>query len=363
MDAVLADPPIRWLSKFVTAAHVRRATVITFNYDTLLECAVLHRDIWLPALVEPIAWTEVTGDIPGWPAGAARFGAAYAETFRLLKLHGSLNWYWIPGDTTGISVARRRLPGTFKASKPYTEEDRRRQLLARTPFVVPPSATKSSYYQNPLVRELWMQAGEALSGASRVSLMGYSLPQTDLIASSMLEWTLGGSQVPVRVVDLDPHSVANRLTAIGVEVEVEVDVMSGGPSAIEGYVNDYCEAISRALVDDLRVSSTLSCSDEPILVAWGADSVSPVVNFQVEGDALLLEVEPPGPLESAVRRRGTSLPTLAQAVAATADNGHWLVRLTGNSDTEILDRVDYSHDTGYGKGRWNVLLPSTGLEA
>jgi hypothetical protein len=358
MDAVLANPPPRWLSKFVTAAHVRRATVISFNYDTLLECAVLHRDIWLPTLVEPVAWTEVTGDVPGWPAGAARYGAAAAATFRLLKLHGSLNWYWIPGDTTGVSVARRPLPGTFTASQPYTEEDRRRQLLARTPFVVPPSATKSSYYQNPLVRELWMQAGEALSAASRVALMGYSLPQTDLTASSMLEWTLSGSQVPVRVVDLHPQPVANRLTALG----VEADVSSGSPSTVEDHVNRYCEAISRALVDDLRRSSAFPSNDAPLLVAWGADTVSTVVGLRAEGDALVLEVEPPQPLEAAVRRSADPLPTLAQAIADTAVNDHWLVRLDGSPDAEVLDRVDYSHDTGYGTGRWNVLLPSAGRQ-
>ena len=172
VDGVLGVRPPLWLEKFVTAMHVRQATAITFNYDTLVECAVAYRAIWLPFMPEPVSWTEVTGDVPGWPPGAMRWAAEQVETFRLLKLHGSLNWFSIPGDSSGLSVARRLLPGTFLDSQPYTEQERRRQLPARVPFVVPPSATKSVYYQNRLVRELWVQAGEALEAADRVTLVG-----------------------------------------------------------------------------------------------------------------------------------------------------------------------------------------------
>jgi len=244
MHEVLSEAPPTWHVKFVAAAHVRRATVITFNYDTLVECAIDYRRIWLPGLPEPVAWTEVTGNVPGWPAGATRAGASPVETFRLLKLHGSLNWFWTPGDMTGLSVARRQLPGTFTAPQPYTEDDRCRQLPARVPFVVPPSATKSSYYQNRLVRELWIQAGEALEAASHVSLVGYSLPLTDLTVSNMLNRALGGSEVFVHVVDLDPEPIVVRLGALG----VAASSAPGSPSAAEEHVTSYCQAISlRAL--------------------------------------------------------------------------------------------------------------------
>jgi len=43
MHEVLGGPPPRWLVKFVTAVHVRQASVITFNYDTLVECADVLR--------------------------------------------------------------------------------------------------------------------------------------------------------------------------------------------------------------------------------------------------------------------------------------------------------------------------------
>lgn len=111
-----------WLPPFVKAAHQTRASVVTFNYDTLIECAVGAGLLYEWGMYDPVSWTEITGDVPNWPAGAARLGATRADTFRLLKLHGSLNWYWSPGDQTGATVARRALPGTFGKPERYTED-------------------------------------------------------------------------------------------------------------------------------------------------------------------------------------------------------------------------------------------------
>lgn len=356
VDEALSVPPPRWLAKFVTAAHVRKATVITFNYDTLVECAVDYRGIYLPTLAEPVAWTEVTGDVPGWPAGTMRFAATPVETFRLLKLHGSLNWFWIPGDASGLSVARRVLPGTFEDSVPYTEEARRRQLPARVPFVVPPSSTKSSYYQNRLVRELWIQAGEALHAASHVSLVGYSLPMTDLTASSMLERTLGGTPLSVQVVDLSPDEIVGRLHRL----DVQASAHGGSATSAEDHVTAYCEAISRGLIADLRAGPPTFATD-PVVIAWSKDEYSVVLDCSAADGVLYLHVEEPQPFGQTVRRReDTALPTLVELIGATPHAGHWSVAVPGAAATEALGRVECHHDTGYGAGRWNVLLPSAG---
>lgn len=175
-----------WLPEFRRVAHVRRSALVTFNYDPLIECAVGTGLLYDWGASEHVFWAELSGDMPPWPPGLAYLGAERAATFRLLKLHGSLNWYWNPGDVTGISTARRDLPGIFYAPNPYMEEDRRRNLPGRVPFVVPPSATKSSYYRNPFVREIWQQAAAALREAEHVVILGYSLPPTDLTFASTL---------------------------------------------------------------------------------------------------------------------------------------------------------------------------------
>ena len=139
------------------------------------------------------------------------------DSLRLLKLHGSTNWYWTPGDSSGVSLARRVLPGDFGSPEPYEERDRRRELPGRSPFIVPPSATKSTYYRNPVVRELWTQAADALRDANSVALLGYSIPVADATVSAMFQQTLESSAAPVRVVDLAPDAVTDRVSLLGID--------------------------------------------------------------------------------------------------------------------------------------------------
>ena len=90
-----------WLPEFLRVAHVRRSTLATFNYDPLIEYAVGTGLLFDWGSSEPVFWAGGPGDMPPWPPGSMRLGAEQVDTFRLLKLHGSLNWFWNPGDTTG----------------------------------------------------------------------------------------------------------------------------------------------------------------------------------------------------------------------------------------------------------------------
>jgi hypothetical protein len=117
VNGVLANHYPEWLLELLSAAHHTRATLITFNYDTLIECLVAtptgilgnpneYGEVW-----QGVSWTELTGGLPPWAPGDARLASSRVESVRLLKLHGLLNWYWQPGYISGISVARRPLPG------------------------------------------------------------------------------------------------------------------------------------------------------------------------------------------------------------------------------------------------------------
>jgi len=96
-----------------------------------------------------------------------------------------------------------------------SDETRRLVLPGREPFIVPPSATKSGYYRNPLTRELWRTAFEALHAAGRISLVGYSLPPADLVMSGMLASAIRGRDVPIEVVNPCPEGPSERLLGLG----------------------------------------------------------------------------------------------------------------------------------------------------
>ena len=53
-------------------------------------------------------------------------------------------------------------------------------------MIVPPAAVKSPYYANRTLQAIWRAAAKAISEAEELVLMGFSLPASDLLMSSML---------------------------------------------------------------------------------------------------------------------------------------------------------------------------------
>lgn len=352
-------PP--WLPEFLRVAHVRRSTLVSFNYDPLIECAIGTGLLYDWGASEHVFWAELTGDIPAWPPGIAYVGAERADTFRLLKLHGSLNWYWSPGDVTGISTARRDLPGVFYAPDTYTEEDRRRNLPGRVPFVVPPSATKSSYYRNPFVREIWQQAAAALREAEHVVIVGYSLPPTDLTFASMLTQMLRESTAAVTVVDVNAPVVAQRLEALGIPASRITAPGTRSASPVADFVSGWRDAAAGELVARMQRSSP-DTLDDPMMVVWGKESVGRVVELDGGPGVVRLATESPGSPHLATRPREDNdpgvLPTLGEALQRVGHGGRLEVLLPGGAAQAAISWTAAQAGTGYGRGRWNAVTPS-----
>jgi hypothetical protein len=222
------------------------------------------------------------------PAGLAILTTSRADTLRLLKLHGSLNWYWTPGDFTGVSVARRAIPGDYQTPRPYSEEVRRRELPGRVPFVVPPSASKSAYYRNPITREFWRQASDRLREADRVVVMGYSMPLTDLTFAEMFASSVGPQPVAVVVVDPNGDAVAARIESLRVARDRIRIVGSSDEGPIATFVGDWVREVATGIGKSLRVGGEL---DHPLLLMWGATVFAAVERISLTADGMALELE------------------------------------------------------------------------
>ncbi|MFJ1757271.1 hypothetical protein [Kitasatospora sp. NPDC088134] len=204
-------PP--WLATLVRYWNKHQSTVITFNYDQLVELAYATvykddergrgdaRDLHLIALTPADARV---GSAPGaWPSAA----------FGLLKLHGSLSWWYSGLDGhPGEPIYFTRWSGAFKSGMHDVLAADIGDLTAdMVPVIIPPVATKTPYYTSHLLTAQWRKAAKAISELGEhdeLVLMGYSLPPTDLTVGDLIS-----SSLPVHPIAIVPVNLWNPALA------------------------------------------------------------------------------------------------------------------------------------------------------
>jgi hypothetical protein len=355
----VVSSPIKWsLQCFVGALHAARADVITFNYDTLLERALTHQ-----ARRDWETGTQATGqhaiqDRPAVPMAGGMWGIGDARTFRLLKLHGSIDIFWVPDDRSGGTINRFPM-GRRWMSEAVDPRLRDVRLPGRSPFIVPPSATKSAFYDNPLSRQLWREAAEALSLAEAVDIIGYSMPPTDLVVSNMLRQSLAGSTSSVDVVNLNPDPVLESLSSLGVDA---TRVRSRrGPGAFKDYVCEL-ERSFRPLLGSRDVFDFAVAQDSELLVAVGENFAAPVVALHADtpdrGTTLLRVDKAVRPVSSGGTGEAAATAVRASALAGVADRTDRIVIDFGEGVlAHVLQLVQWGWQMR-GHSNWIALVPS-----
>ena len=228
------EPP--WLSSLVSYWRRMGSIVVTFNYDVLVEAAVLGQ------IGDGHAWGELY-PAPVVPAasrtGAVLWGGPPATGFRILKLHGSLTWFWSgldAGPNDPIYDIGLRGGWSVDGLESYYAAQLPTLVIDKVAMAVPPTATKSRFYDNSTLRSLWVQAGNALRSASELVLIGYSLPPADTVVRSLLSTTFVGDVIiPV---DTSRMVVDNLRTLF--DPSSVVDSYAGSAAAIEEFVRTTC---------------------------------------------------------------------------------------------------------------------------
>ena len=202
--AILSDHPStkpQWLNSLIQQWHDNRATVISLNYDTLIERASLtlsdgnapdsiHLRNMYPPYFSNMAnrATLVVGPNP-------------MDTFRYFKLHGSVNWHYSGRDDFfGETIYHSHVSPWGQNMVEY-ERDSLESAGDKTPLIIPPVTEKTTYFNNETVRRLWRDASLALSNATRVFVIGYSLPLSDLGMQFFLKHSLPAEHADWYIVD------------------------------------------------------------------------------------------------------------------------------------------------------------------
>lgn len=174
------------LSAFAKFVLKNEASIVTFNYDDILDQELYRaprerQEQWHPDTRYGFYCRHsraIVAESPNSPQAAHKS--------LLLKLHGSVNW------RSRLGESRVRGPGallhheSWLTDAVYTSDPEAIEAHLETePFMVPPVLAKTELHQHPVLGVVWRTAYDKLRAADRVVFIGYSMPTTDLAARTL----------------------------------------------------------------------------------------------------------------------------------------------------------------------------------
>lgn len=184
------------LLKFAKYCIENQSSCITFNYDDILDEELVN--------ARKLSAKDKNHSIKYWhPDGGYGFFCLPSEgclmhsnsfmdntCMYLIKLHGSLNWRIRKGHQNPLSIDSI-VHHEFYARHQYTPEfpeftfEQIERHLEPDPFIIAPVMNKSALGVEPVTKLLWNLAYHHLATAREIIFLGYSLPSTDFMATSL----------------------------------------------------------------------------------------------------------------------------------------------------------------------------------
>jgi len=162
----------------------RTSAVITFNYDLVLDDALSRQNLTVDYRLKP--------------------GTSPANSIPILKLHGSANWI-VCDKCRQIQVLTQKL-----ASLSDDLSDvacKACGINATQLLLVPPSWDKSEHQES--LSEVWKKAVEELQSATRIFVIGYSIPESDAFFRFLMTLALSQNHRLYRMEVIDFKSQSN----------------------------------------------------------------------------------------------------------------------------------------------------------
>jgi hypothetical protein len=148
-----------------------RDTVVTFNYDCLLDHSLkaVGSDKWNPRYGYGFNLGAKGKLLSGDDFWAPDALASKADTVHVFKLHGSIHFVVTSSDQGQVVKLKQR---------PYTKQHGDLKFT-----IIPPEWHKA--YDKGVFSRLWSLAAEAIHRAEHIVFIGYSVPPTDLHSTAL----------------------------------------------------------------------------------------------------------------------------------------------------------------------------------
>ena len=225
--------------KLVAKWRKQRSHVLTANYDMLVER--MDGAMWnnVALSLYPIAITSALSR-----GGYDPHSLASSDSLTLYKLHGSISWYKSADESSSSPIYG------VSGENPMFDVDGKlvgdlKMVGDKRRFIVPPVLDKSTLLSHESIFNLWWQAKRyALRGASKLYVIGYSLPETDIAMQTLLwegrrsEQGDPLSKIPLYVVDIDKKVAPRYKKMLGAYYEVD-NTYARGDDAFDKFVEDY----------------------------------------------------------------------------------------------------------------------------
>jgi hypothetical protein len=221
-DRRVGAPVGRLIAEAVDASVA--TSILTFNQDLVVENEIYKRarlrehwciDHAYGTFSKDREFTTSTA--PSFPEHAA--GCDGGERLKLLKLHGSLNWYvrmngrepsprvltGEVGNRTVLVSRRRSVPQQLVFNR--QSSGRGRTQWYTWPVIIPPVYFKQPFI-HAFVPTVWADARAELKIADRLIFFGYSLPAADLDAEKLFQRTISENDKLRAIEVIDPAPAA-----------------------------------------------------------------------------------------------------------------------------------------------------------
>jgi hypothetical protein len=183
------------LKEFAKYCVTNTTNIVTFNYDDFLDEAIWSVAGALSPINEPY-WNPDGGYGFFCKPSSCVIEAKSVQmdlnvAIKLLKLHGSINWRIGKGASHPYSMDTIVHDESWYQPELYDSCSGVVNLhLESEPLVVPPTLTKTAFYEQPILRSVWYLAYELLLKAHKVTFIGCGLPATDILARTLMTESL-----------------------------------------------------------------------------------------------------------------------------------------------------------------------------